>query len=66
MHYTIYIAVYGSAGLSVVEIIYTGNIWLVDNTYVWSIIGIEHRWYSSVVTDLLLGIFPWKLAANRS
>ena len=44
---------------------YTGNVLLVDNMYVWLIIAVEHHWHSSVITDRPFGISPRKLAVNK-
>ena len=50
---------------SLVENVCTGNIWVVDNTYVRPIIGIWHHWHSSVITDCIFGVSPRKSDINE-
>lgn len=47
---------FGTVDSSVVENVCTGNIWVVDNTYIRPIIGIWHHWHSSVITDCIFGV----------
>ena len=65
MHNSMCTAALVELGLFLVEKMCTGNLWLVDNTYVGSKIGIRHHWHSSIITDHPFGTLPWKLAVNK-
>ena len=62
MHYAVYVAVQLRWGRNK----YTRNVLLVNNMYVWSIIGVEHHWHSSAITDRPFGISPRKFAVNKA
>ena len=56
---------FGMDDSSLTENVCTGNIWVVDNTYFWLIIGTRHYWHSSVITHCIFGILPRKSNINE-
>ena len=52
-------------GLSLVENMCTGSVWLDDYMYVRSNIGSWHHWNSLAIAGFPLGPFPWKWTMNK-
>ena len=66
MHSLVCAATLEELGRSLVENMCTGNVWVVDNTYVSLNIGISYYCHSSVITHHPFGIFTCKLAIKES